>query len=247
MNPEMQPLLESQPLTIDSVPHKEQATSQSKNGSGRGKKNSSKLTLAKKAKYQANRKDSPLSRLGVTKDQLLVAPQITPFIKEVGKRFAFTAMRFSSEPMVVAFLEKYDSISKRDRERLSMEAIGLGANLDLRHLLGEIVVAITEYSVTSVKIIARAAHPKVIKSRVKFAQQQEGYRDRDALDTMLGALPVSKGISIFNKIVTGQSDEQMPSDKPEAFDDDLDVVFPDVSKMQERVQPMRQKVLEAGK
>jgi hypothetical protein len=82
----------------------------------------------------------------------------------------------------------------------------------------------------------------ITKKRVEFAKTAGGVRDRDALDTMLGALPKSQGISIFNKIVTGGKDED--SEREEMVED-ANFIFPDSSIMQDKVQPVRQKILEA--
>jgi len=163
-----------------------------------------------------------------------------------GKSLAIKAMRFSEAPLVQEFLAKYDSIPERDRKSLTFAAIALAAKLNVRHLWGEMMLAIREQSVSHVKLIAVAAHPLVTRSRVKFAQEVGGYRDRDALDTMLGALPKGAGISIMNKIFTGSEEKSEEEDTStiQELTDDVDLVFPDVSKMQERVQPMRQRLLE---
>lgn len=194
------------------------------------------------------RKADALARLGVTEEQLSVAPNLDPILKDTcgGKTRAIDAMRFSDQPLVEQFLAKYDSIPDRDRKSLTFTAIALAAEINVRHLLGEMLLAIREHSVSRVKFIAITAHPDVTRSRVKYAQEVGGFRDRDALDTMLGALPKGTGISIMNKIFTGTEEkpETEESAPIEELEDDTDVVFPDASKMQERVQPMRQRLLE---
>ena len=196
------------------------------------------------------RKADALARLGVTEEQLKIAPNLDPILKDTcgGKTRAIDAMRFSDQPLVEQFLAKYDSIPDRDRKSLTFTAIALAAEINVRHLLGEMLLAIREHSVSRVKFIAITAHPDVTRSRVKFAQEVGGFRDRDALDTMLGALPKGTGISIMNKIFTG-TEEKPPEEAEESapiqeLEDDVDIVFPDVSKMEDRVQPMRQRLLE---
>jgi hypothetical protein len=177
----------------------------------------------------------------------VAAPKISPILREIqgGKSKALKAMRFSETECIRKFLAKYDSIVPRDREKLSIEAIALAAKLDIRHLWGEIMLAMREHSVNSVKVIAVANHPEVIKRRVEFAQLPGGFRDRDALDTMLGALPSNKGTTFINKFFASGSREDEP-DKPEAPElvDDLNYLFPDASAMQERSQSSRQKLLQ---
>lgn len=130
---------------------------------------------------------------------------------------------------------------------MSIEAVALAAKVDIPALLGEILLAMREQSVNTVKLIAIASHPETILKRVEYAKTPGGYRDRDALDTMLGALPSPKGPTFINKFFAGgQQDDAEPKEAPEELVEDVDFVFPDVSVMQEKVQPMRQKMLKAG-
>lgn len=160
-------------------------------------------------------------------------------------------MRFSQDPLIASFLDKYDSIPKRDRESLPIEAIAVAAGIDVRHLWGEIMLAIREQSVNAVKIIAVASHPDVIRKRVEFSMTPGGFRDRDALDTMLGALPSNKGTTFINKYFAGKDNPPgEPSEEPEEKEelvDDVDFIFPDAERLQERVHPLRQKLLESRK
>lgn len=157
-------------------------------------------------------------------------------------------MRFSDHPLIQSFLERYDRIPEGDQDRVPIEAVALSAGIDVRHLWGEIMLAMREQSVSQVKLIAVAAHPQVTRSRVRFSKQLQGHRDRDALDIMLGAIASPKGPTFINKFFAGGvKEEDGDGGKPEAYEGDVDAVFPDVSKMQDRVQPMRQRVLEAVK
>lgn len=160
-------------------------------------------------------------------------------------------MRFAGEgELIRPFLEKYDSLSDWDKRSIEFEAIAIAAGINIRHLWGEIMLAIREHSVNAVKLIAIAEHPKVIKKTIEYAQTPGGYRDRDTLHTMLGALPSPKGPTFINKFFAGaaqESSEDAPAAETEELVDDEDFVFPDCEVMQERVQPMRQKLLEARK
>jgi hypothetical protein len=193
-------------------------------------------------KYELRRKNSPLTRLGVDVRELMAAPKISPILREIqgGKSKAIKAMRFSDSPLIQKFLEKYDSISVRDREKLNIEAIALASGVDIRHLWGEIMLAMREHSVSQVKVIAVTSHPDIIRKRVECALTIGGYRDRDAIDTMLGALPKSQGITIFNQIFPRKTGEDDPEEEPQPeVVDDLEYIFPDASVMQERVQSNR--------
>ena len=156
-------------------------------------------------------------------------------------------MRFSSSPLIKAFLEKYDSIPPRDRERLSIEAIALAAKIEIPHLWGEIMLAMREHSVSAVKVIAVAAHADVMKKRVEFAQLPGGYRDRDKLDEMLGAIKPSAGNMFIGRAFFGGQQPESDDEEEEAKSDDVDYMFPDASAIQERHSPIKQKALPGGK
>jgi hypothetical protein len=153
-------------------------------------------------------------------------------------------MRFSSSEAIQKFLKTYDSISLRDREKLSLEAIAIAAKVGIPLLLGEILLAIREHSVNVVKFIAVGSHPEVMKKTVESALLPGGWRDREHVHTMLGALPTPKNTTNFiNKVFTGGAKDEEEKDAPEEIMDDVDFVFPDSSVMQDRIQPMRQKLL----
>lgn len=204
-------------------------------------------------KYELKRTRGPLARIGVTVEQYVAAPKISPILREIqgGKSKALKAMRFSSSDLIQQFLAKYDSISARDRERLSIEAIALSAGINIPHLWGEIMLAMREHSVNSVKIIAVANHPEVLKKTLEFATLPGGIRDREHIHTMLGALPSNKGATFFVKnFYPGgkpKGEDESEDDRPPEIVDDLEYIFPGAELIQERVQPIRQKLLETGK
>lgn len=189
--------------------------------------------------------------MGVKPEQLRTAPDISSILKETrhGIKLAIGALRFSSNDAVKDFLKKYDTMPVQDREHVPIEAIALAVGVDIRLLLGEIMLSVREHSVSRVKIIALASHPEVIKSRVKFAKQVGGYRDRDALDTMLGALPRPNAATFIDKVFFGKPEAEK-KEAEEVEDEpmtDEDWIFPDASEIQDRIQPMRQRLLEEGK
>ena len=165
-------------------------------------------------------------------------------------------MRMSDGEISSTFLEKWDSIPERDRECLTMEVIALAAGVDCRALLGEILLAAREYSVVKFKLQALEAHPDILEKRIEYAKLPGGYRDRDAIDTILGALPRSK-TTFIDKFYAGsdtkeadlpESDSEAPArtvQQAEEMVEDENFVFPDCEVMQEKIQPIRQKLLES--
>lgn len=204
-------------------------------------------------KPPVDRKQEALVRAGIDLDVLAKQAPITEMLKETagGRKAVIQAMRFSSGAVTQAFLEKYDSLPLDDRDRLPLEAICIFGDekIDPSHLLGETIAALREYSVAKVKIIATSNHAALVKKRVEFAKLAGGVKDRDAIDQALGFLPQSKGISIFNRISTGgqqQEPNQAKTEEPEELSD-IEYAFPDLSKMQDKLTPVRQKMLESGK
>src|SRR5262249_12122686 len=163
-----------------------------------------------------------------------------------GVTAALEAMRFSDGECIQAFLEKYDRIAERDREcERIIETVALAADLDISHLWGEIMLAMREFSVAKVKVLAVEAHPEVMKKRIEFAKERGGSRDRDALDLILGALPKSSPSQFIDKVFIGAPPpDEEPEEKPKhqgqaELVDDIDFVFPDSEAMQEKLVGVR--------
>jgi hypothetical protein len=192
-----------------------------------------------------SRKQAALVRLKVTPEQLAEASDITSVLKDIprGRQLAFKSMRLSSNPVIKSFLARYDRIPQGDRNYLPIEAVCIAAEVEPSYLLGEILLAMREY----VKVVGIGSHLGVMKATIKRAMKDEGFREKEMVHSMLGALPRGGGSTFINKFFAGQPGEEPTEAKPERFEDDLDVIFPDVSLMQERVQPMRQKLLETRK
>jgi hypothetical protein len=104
--------------------------------------------------------------------------------------------------------------------------------------------------VNAVKIIAMTAHPKITQARVLFGQMALGERDRTALDTAMGFLPSPKGPTFIGKAIFGGKNVDQGGDDDGDSDDgdgpDLDKLFPPANAMQEKLTPIRQRMLPAG-
>jgi hypothetical protein len=223
------------------------------------------LPVPKPLPKPVNRAQQALKRLGVDVLALRSAPAITPLLKnaEGGLKAVLGAMRFvSDDPPIATFLEKYDSIPVGDRENVSWEAIALAAGLDLRVFLGSAMLALQSQAVNMVKIIAMTSHPKITRARVKYGLLPSGEKDRTALDTAMGFLPSPKGPTFIGKAIFGSGNQTMKAqgagkgDEDEVEegtvldadgDPDLDYLFPPANDMQQKLIPIRQRMLEDGK
>jgi hypothetical protein len=131
--------------------------------------------------------------LGVSAEQVASAPQITPFLKDSGgslKRI-LEIMRFSEDPVVRCFLSKRDLMGVWACENICWEAIALGAGLDLYHLLGAVLMAMRKHSLNIGTLIALSRFPEIIEKRIEYAKLPGGWRDREAIDELLGVLPIN--------------------------------------------------------
>ena len=196
------------------------------------------------------RTDEALLRLGITSQQLAEAPQITPLLKQAdgGLKQVMDAMRLAPDETISAYLRKHDSIPIGDRERLSVEAIALAAGLDITRLLASILIALQSQAVSTTKMIAMTAHPKITAARVRYGVLPLGERDRTALDTAMGFLPNPKGPTFIGKAIFGsgknviESQRSGDDDTEEgeligSDDVDLDRLFPPANAMQDRLTP----------
>ena len=195
--------------------------------------------------------EQALKRLKVKPERLAAAPQITPLFKnaEGGLKAVLRAMRFSAQDDVIAaFLKKYESVPVGDRNSLPWEAIALSAGLDMHHLTGAILFALQAASVNAVKIIALTAHPAVMQKTVEFAKLPSGEKDRKIMHQGLGFLPSPKGPTFIGKAVfAGQgAPEKEEPEQTATFgeNDDIDQLFPSVTAMQDKLIPIRQRLLE---
>lgn len=197
-----------------------------------------------------------LKRLRVSSKDLAASPQITPTLKSCvkgGLKASLDAMRFASEdPEIAAFLEVYDGIPASDRERIPWEAISLAANVNPKHLLGSIQLAVAAFCATRSRFIVVSNHPDITERRVKYAKMAGGEKDRTQLDIMVGALPSAKGPTFIGKAIFG-SPSSAQSGPSSTSDDDggdtnssemstsYDNLFPSVNEIQDKLVPIRQR------
>jgi len=193
------------------------------------------------------RQNEALRRLKISPEDLATAPPITVFFKkaEGGITQVIAAMRFSQDEVVRAFLKKYDEVPVGDRERLPIEAIALAADVDLNHLLGASMTAIQAQAASVSRMLAMTWHPRITEARIKFGLKAGGERDRTAIDTALGVLQSPKGPTFIGKAVFGVAarDEEDGEESSTELLDKVDQLFPAPKTIQEKLNPIRQRLL----
>ena len=188
-----------------------------------------------------------LQRLGINEIALLIAPDIETLVAMVtgGIEFAITSLRYSYDKDAIAFLDVWDAAKKWDKRMIPIQGWALVAEVDPLRFLGVIMMAVRDYSANRVKLLAMMNHPEIMLARIENAKRPDGVKDREAIDIMLGALPVNKGATfITNNFVNAGSElrmdqGQLPASTEneiiEAGDVDVDMLFPSLNDTQETI------------
>lgn len=235
--------------------------SRSANGSTSGRARGKPSPLKKRGRYPDP--SDPLRPLpaylfrkyGIRQAELLLAPEIEDLLGSMalgGLKTCLQAMRYSQDPIIVQFLEKFDKATGKERRDLHWQGFVLACGLDFRTFVGSVIMAVREYSVNQVKLLALTQHPEIMKARIANAKSPKGVKDRDAIDTMLGALPSPKGATFINKqyIAPGKNgagkEEPDDDDTIDAEDVDLDTLFPPLQDTQKLIEKSGTKLLAAA-
>lgn len=195
------------------------------------------------------RKDAALRRLGITKDEIELAPYITDILKNSFKtvKAAIQAIRFSNETTAIEFLAVYDALPAGDRDYIPIEAVCLKASVSPSALLGATFLACKTMRGQESALIAVNAHPAVLKSTIRFANLPGGEKDRKMLHEAVGFLPTPKGGSINVNLMGGVPQFKNPERAPEPDEEDFGELFPSINRNLEEWSDDRRKLLADGK
>jgi hypothetical protein len=178
-----------------------------------------------------------LAKLDIDPIALAQAPPLTVTLEQAegGIPAVIAALRFSTDHNVQAFLKSYDECTAADRQILPLEAFALMAEVNIPQLLGAAIFALQNQFANIVKVIAVTNHPRVMRARIRQAVKPGGYRDRNAIDTGLRFLPVSKGATVLVPVpyVPGMGSPTQPELQDVNPEDvDTDDLFPDLAETQ---------------
>lgn len=136
-----------------------------------------------------------LARLGITEEELHSAPRITHILREIpdgGIKKAVGYLRGSDDPDARKWLHVYDDIPVSYRDLVPFEAYCVAANISPRRMLEVVTGACYEQSTAASILIAKAAHPELVKKSVEFAKDLGGLSDRKMLHQREGFAPIPK-------------------------------------------------------
>lgn len=208
------------------------------------------------------RAELALKKLKVKPELLATAPQITPLLKKDlkgGLKTALNAMRLATDDQEInSFLRVYDKIPVGDRTRVPWEAVAISAKVNPKHLLGAIRLAVETYCLNRSRFIAITNHPNITQARVNFGLEHVGAeKDRMALDIQVGTMQGPKGptfigtqqVAVFGNrggkaVAKGDDDEGKTVEAQYDSSDGFDDLFPSPNDVQEKLVPIRQRLLE---
>lgn len=169
-----------------------------------------------------SRTEQARERLGLQSGQMRGVPRITHILERTpgGISTVLDALRLSTDEDTVKFLDKYDSVSDSDMERLSIEEVCVAAGVEPKRLLELAVSSLVEDSQASGAILAAIYHPRVIEATAKEALESWGVDEKRMFLSGSGFLPSAKGggnvsVRIENRnasLVAGSPDS--PTDLP---------------------------------
>jgi hypothetical protein len=134
------------------------------------------LSLAKKDRTEEARK-----RLGITAEDMKGVPKIGYLFRaaEGGMDACLEALRGYDDEDAQAFVEKYDSVSKSDMERLTVEEVCIASGLTIRRLREILLSALAEQSAEVSKVMVLTSQKSVIDATIKAATRETPIFDRE--------------------------------------------------------------------
>lgn len=149
-------------------------------------------------------------RLGLTDHDVRDVPRITPRVKEaVGTvKAAIRILAGDDAPDSIAFMAKWNSLSKSDQKNARLEDVIVAAGLTPRRFMELLAGASMDYSSTVSKLIVSKHQPKVLKATIKAATDELPITDAqgnvigrsngdvkamELFHKITGALPTPKG------------------------------------------------------
>ena len=158
---------------------------------------------------------------------------------------------------IKAFMKVYDKMDTGGRDGVPWEAIAIAARVNPKHLIGAIQLAVQTHCWNRSRFIAVSNHPEITKARVKYGKMASGEKDRTALDIALGIMQSPKGPTFIGTqqvaVFGGRGKQASKDDDAEdgkiieaqmSNSDGFDDLFPSPNDIQEKLVPIRQRLLE---
>jgi hypothetical protein len=188
-------------------------------------------------------------RLGVTIEQLRKSPDISQILaRSVGPRQrVIDALRFSSDPAAIEFLNIYDEMPNGDRTNVPFEAICIAGEISPASVLGACLMSAKIVGAQESMLTTAIEHPELVKKTFDYAKNLPGaHADRRMLLEASGYLPNAKEGSVNVNLLGGNPQLAEP-DEEEEDEKTYETAFPSVNQSLEKWGERRRKLLEGGK
>ena len=137
-------------------------------------------------------------------------PVITPLLKSAdgGIERILEAMRAYDDDDAREFIELYDSLTKKDRQYLSLEEIAVASGIGSLRLAEIAQSAMIMHGQLTTKLLLASNMSKIVNTSIKQALTPKGLADREMMLKAGGVLPVPKGaqIAIQTNVSEGRSE-----------------------------------------
>ena len=158
--------------------------------------------------------------MGITLADMEGVPSITGrIVGAVGSvDRAVEALRGDDAPEAVQFIEKYDSVTPTDRERLKLEEIIVASQLSTRKFVEVLTGALMQQAQDVTKMMVGMAQPRVVEATIRAATEIQPIFDKEGeivghttgdlkaqemFHKATGFLPMPKGAQIAIQLNNG--------------------------------------------
>lgn len=158
------------------------------------------LSISEPLTTRDKQRAKALADIGVKDGDYLTVPQLTPIWKQANGGIAavISALRSSNAPEARAFLNVYDTITKRAREVLFVEEIALAAKIpDLLAFRTIAIAAVCIDTEDAAKLMLASSRPELIAASLAQAVTKKGFADRELLLKASGTMPTPRGATVL--------------------------------------------------
>jgi hypothetical protein len=155
-------------------------------------------------------KDESLARLGITREMVVMVPQITAQLRMIAKTIRGnkslpygpgsdlltswpTYLEASADDACRRLCQTYYGLPKVHRAGLPIEAFCVAAAVPPLHVLEVLTATVIRLGAQASTIVAAVNHPRVVQKTIDVALTDDGVRDREMLHKHANFLPTPAG------------------------------------------------------
>jgi hypothetical protein len=109
--------------------------------------------------------------------------------------------RLCEDESIKAVVHRWDTLSRYDQRRVSLEELCEAVGIRPGKLLGSVVEAAYDFNLDVGNLVAAVAHPRIVQTSIDRALTPDGVEDRRMHFQHTGYLPPPKGTVINNRVI----------------------------------------------